>query len=254
MNSVQLQWARILMRLNWRSLPVSLQLVVGSTCYFIQLWWEVPLKFSMVVPRSCSNGPPESKVRGDDGGGSLASTSVEKNFFLLQVGREDMSNFEENSVHFGERLNYCVQKVVADGEEFESCGRRSPIAKKTCLEDIMDSEGVSGPMGECPAMLQKAQGVNGLVVGERDGLGLAQLRVPSLLREKGSVGLVSPLGLLVVGDRVAMIVPMEWIKSLSAWISSTDKALQAKATKYFSHIFPLVFRGVRGVSSSSPSC
>lgn len=96
--------------------------------------------------------------------------------------------------------------------------------------------------------------MNGLVVGERDGLGLAQLRVPSLLREKGSVGLVSPLGLLVVGDRAAMIVPMEWIKSLSAWISGTDKALQAKATKYFSHIFPLVFRGVRGVSSSSPSC
>ena len=141
------------MRLNWRSLPVSLQLVVGSTCYFIQLWWEVPLKFSMVVLKSCSNGPPESKVRGDDDGGSRASTSVEKNFFLLQVGREDMSNFEENSVHFGERLNYCVQKVVADGEEFESCGRRSPIAKKTYLEDIMDSEGVSGPMGEGPTML-----------------------------------------------------------------------------------------------------
>ena len=36
-NSVQIQWARILVRLNGRSLPVSLQLVVGSMCYSIQL-------------------------------------------------------------------------------------------------------------------------------------------------------------------------------------------------------------------------
>ncbi|KAL6347762.1 hypothetical protein AAG906_026291 [Vitis piasezkii] len=178
-------------------------LVVGSTSYFIQLWWEVSLKFSMVVPRRCSNGPPESKIRGDDGGGSRASTS------------EDVSNFEENSVRFGERLDCCVQKVVANGEEFGSDGRRSPISKRACLEDIMDSD----------------EGVNGLVVGERGGLGLVQLCVPSFLREEGSVGLVSPLGLLIVGDRAVMIVPMEWIKSHSAWISGIDKAFQAKTTK-----------------------
>ena len=110
----------------------------------------------MVVPRSCSNGPPELKVRGDDGGVSHASTSVEKNFFLLQAGREDVSNFEGNNVRFGERLDCCVQKVIADGEEFGGGGRRSPIAKRACLEDIMDSKGVSGPIGEGPAMLQKA--------------------------------------------------------------------------------------------------
>ena len=61
-NSVQIQWARILVRLNGRSLPVSLQLVVGSMCYSIQLWWEVPPKFSKVVPRSCSEGSPESRL------------------------------------------------------------------------------------------------------------------------------------------------------------------------------------------------
>ena len=84
-DSVQLQWARILVRLNGRSLPASLQLVVGSTCHSIQLWWEARLKFSMVVPRSCSNGSrsPESKVKGDDGGGSRASTGVEKDQFSV---------------------------------------------------------------------------------------------------------------------------------------------------------------------------
>ena len=32
----------------------------------------------MVVPRSCSNGSPELKVRGNDGDGLCASTDVEK--------------------------------------------------------------------------------------------------------------------------------------------------------------------------------
>ena len=32
----------------------------------------------MVVPRSCSNGSPELKVRGNDGDGSRASIDVEK--------------------------------------------------------------------------------------------------------------------------------------------------------------------------------
>ncbi|RVW77616.1 hypothetical protein CK203_043006 [Vitis vinifera] len=45
-------WARIIVRLNERSLPASLQ--------------------------SCSNGSPELKVRGNDGDGSRASTDVEK--------------------------------------------------------------------------------------------------------------------------------------------------------------------------------
>ena len=45
MNSIQLQWARILVRLNWRSLPASLQLVVRSLSYSIQLWWEVSPNF-----------------------------------------------------------------------------------------------------------------------------------------------------------------------------------------------------------------
>ena len=77
-NLVQMQWARILVRSSGRRLPGSLQLVIESMCYSIQLWWEVFPKFSMVVPRSYSEGSPESKVRDDDGGDPCASKGVEK--------------------------------------------------------------------------------------------------------------------------------------------------------------------------------
>ena len=77
-------------------------------------------------------------------------------FFLLHASKEEVSNFEGNSGCFGKRLDFCIQKVVADGENFGGDGERSPISKRACFEDIMDSKGVSGPMREDPTMLQKA--------------------------------------------------------------------------------------------------
>ena len=113
------------------------------------MWWEVPPKFSKVVSRSCSEGSPESKVRGDDGGGSHASMGVEKDLFLLQTGRGDVSNSRGKSGCFGEGLDCCFQKAVAGGDDFGGGGRR------VCLEDIGDSKGASGPVGESPVELQK---------------------------------------------------------------------------------------------------
>ena len=113
------------------------------------MWWEVAPKFSKVVSRSCSEGSPESKVRGDDGGGSRASMGVEKDLFLLQTGRGDVSNSRGKSGCFGEGLDCCFQKAVAGGDDFGGGGRR------VCLEDIGDSKGASGPVGESPVELQK---------------------------------------------------------------------------------------------------
>ena len=233
-NLVQLQWARILVRLNGRSLPASLQLVVGFTCYSIQLWWEVPPKFSMVVPRSCSNGSLESKVRGDDGGGSRIG--VEKDLVLLQAGRGDVSNSGGKSNRFGEGLDCYVQKVVADGEDFGGSGRRSPVGRRACLEDTGDSERTSGLVREGSVELQKDQGVTGLAVEDRGGLGQAKLSGPSLLTEEGSLGMDRPLGLLAGDDRAVVTVPLEWFKSTLTWISGTNEALQAEATRYSSQV------------------
>ena len=104
-NSVQMQWARILVRLSGRRLPGSLQLVIGPMCYSIQLWWEVLPKFSMVVPRSCSEGSPESKVRGDNGGDPRTSKGVEKDLGQEQTGREDVSSSGGKSGCLGEGLD-----------------------------------------------------------------------------------------------------------------------------------------------------
>ena len=54
--------------------------------------------------------------------------------------------------------------------------------------------------------------------------------------------MVNPLGLLVGGDRATETVPTELIESPSTWILGTDEALQAEATRYSSHSFPLVLR------------
>ena len=181
-NSVQIQWVRILVRLNGRSLPVSSQLVVESMCYSIQLWWEIPPKFSKVVPRSCSEGSPESKVRGDDDGGPHASMGVEKDLFQLQTGREEVSSSGGKSGCFGEGWDCCFQKAVASGDDYEGGGRR------VCLVVTGDSKGASGPVGESPVELQKDNRGSGPAVEDRGGLGRAQLRGPSLLGVEGRIG------------------------------------------------------------------
>ena len=60
-NFTQLQWARILVKTEKEDLPRSLQVVMGSSCFAIQLWWEVPACLSVVVPARLKNrGSPES--------------------------------------------------------------------------------------------------------------------------------------------------------------------------------------------------
>ena len=56
----QLQWARILVKTEREDLPRLLQVVMSSSCFAIQLWWEVPACLSVVVPAKLKNrGPPE---------------------------------------------------------------------------------------------------------------------------------------------------------------------------------------------------
>ena len=161
------------MRLNGTSLLASLQLVVGSSSYSIQLWWEVPLKFFMVVPRSCSNGSPEMEVRGDVSGGSRTGTCMEMDIPLLLISREDVSNFGRKSGSFGESSDRCVQKVAAGGEEFGGGGRGSSVGRRDCLDELVGLEEKSGPLWGSPSLLRKAHRVSGLVVGEDGGLGRA---------------------------------------------------------------------------------
>lgn len=248
-NPVQMQWARILVRSSGRRLPGSLQLVIGSMSYSIQLWWEVLPKFSVVVPRSFSEGSPESKVRGDGDGDPRASKGVEKDPGQEQTGREDVSSSGGKNGCFGERVDSHLQKGVAGGVVFGGGGRRA------CLEMTGDSKGACGPVGESPIERQQDKRGDGPVFEvKKGGLGRAHFGGPSLLSEGGSVGVENPLGHFAGDDRAAAIVPLEWFEPPDAWNSGADEVLQAEASRYSSFPSPLVSRGVRAFSSSSISC
>ena len=61
------------MRTKGKDLPGLLQLVVGSLCFAIQLWWEVPPWVSVVVPMQ---GKEWLKVRDEGGLVSHVGSSV----------------------------------------------------------------------------------------------------------------------------------------------------------------------------------
>ncbi|RVW91467.1 hypothetical protein CK203_038548 [Vitis vinifera] len=65
-----MQWARLLVKVVGRDIPTSVQIVVGSGCFSVQLWWETPPWFSQVVPAGCVNGKSVSGEEEDAGSGS----------------------------------------------------------------------------------------------------------------------------------------------------------------------------------------
>ena len=59
-------------------MPGVLQVVVGSSNFSFQLWWEVPPCVWLLVPRRCSNEHGEMEVMVNVVGGSRASTRMGK--------------------------------------------------------------------------------------------------------------------------------------------------------------------------------
>ena len=84
-NFEQLQWAKLLVRTEGKDLPESLQLVVGSSCFAIQLWWEVPPWVSVVVS---SQGKERSKVRDEGEVESRVGSSVGQSQVQAQAQRD----------------------------------------------------------------------------------------------------------------------------------------------------------------------
>ncbi|RVW77043.1 hypothetical protein CK203_036842 [Vitis vinifera] len=60
--SSYLQWARILVKLDLRALASLFQVVVGSSTFSLQLWWETPLRFLKKVLRSYSSGTSNLEI------------------------------------------------------------------------------------------------------------------------------------------------------------------------------------------------
>ena len=67
-NFKELRWARISVRYEGVEWPSTMQVVVGSLCYALQLWWEVKPGLSEVVPAIRNEKGKEREAR-DDGEG-----------------------------------------------------------------------------------------------------------------------------------------------------------------------------------------
>ena len=69
----EMQWARLLVKVVGRDIPTSVQIVVGSGCFSVQLWWETLPWFSQVVPAGSLFGKGPSVDEEEVEGGSRAA-------------------------------------------------------------------------------------------------------------------------------------------------------------------------------------
>ena len=80
----ELQWARILVKLEGIGGPISLQVVIGTTCYAIQLWWEMLPRVTEVIPAGSSGTGKKMEVREEEGGKTRVECAVE----MVQAKRQ----------------------------------------------------------------------------------------------------------------------------------------------------------------------
>ncbi|RVW43419.1 putative mitochondrial protein [Vitis vinifera] len=74
----ELQWARILVKVEGMGGPSSLQVVIGNTCYAIQLWWEMLPRVTDVIPADSYGKGKKMEVREEEGGKTRAGGAVER--------------------------------------------------------------------------------------------------------------------------------------------------------------------------------
>ena len=109
-NFTQLQWARILVEAEREDLPGTLQVVMGSSCFAIKLWWEVPAWLSVVVLASLKNRGSSESVR---------ARIVEK----IRTEEGVTTNAIENSVQGEQRVIVVLrwQRKRGDCQYFFAC-------------------------------------------------------------------------------------------------------------------------------------
>ncbi|RVW75093.1 hypothetical protein CK203_057893 [Vitis vinifera] len=64
----ELQWARLLVKSEGTEWPSSLQVVIDTTCFAIQLWWEVLPRVSKVLLAIRNGSGKEQEAREEEGG------------------------------------------------------------------------------------------------------------------------------------------------------------------------------------------
>ena len=154
----ELQWARLLVKVVGKDLPTSVQLVVGSGCFSIHLWWETPPWFSQVVPAGSVYG------KGD-------------------LGDEEEAGSGSRVVCRGRVLEKEAQPMVLAGVQGEpSCGSSSNGATVFSFDSAVRGPGLEATDGE-DRLGNRGQGAGKVVKGGGYGLGPEVLKVGPVLGE-----------------------------------------------------------------------
>ena len=109
-NHSQLQWARILVKNGGNFFPGTLNLVVKSFCYAVQLWWEVLPRISAVVPMKNLKWNERERVREEWDEGSCTGSSGRR-------GKESWRAAETDGAGAVRRMR---GKEQSDGDRMET--------------------------------------------------------------------------------------------------------------------------------------
>ncbi|RVW91642.1 hypothetical protein CK203_024179 [Vitis vinifera] len=147
-----LQWARLLVRVEGRDFPSSVQLVEGSGCYSMQLWWEVQPWYSQVMPAGSGCRKGDTEIEDEEGSG------------LGDVCR-------------GNVLEKEAQLVEQMGIQSEPpCGSSSKGATIFSMEPAARGPSVEETDGE-DRLENRGQGAGKVAIRGGVGLGLAAIKV-----------------------------------------------------------------------------
>ena len=113
-----LLWARILVKMEGKEKPSSVNLLVGARRYELQIWWEIQSRVVEVFPRT-------NKV---DGG--FAEPREEGERKTCVVGRLSVEE---------EEINHSLQKELSNMVQQGSLKRRGSVGGHTLRPDFMRS-------------------------------------------------------------------------------------------------------------------
>ncbi|RVW23733.1 hypothetical protein CK203_100814 [Vitis vinifera] len=102
-----LQWVSILVRADGRAKPNSLQVVVGSSSFPLQLWWEAPPNFSLGAQRSGNSDSCKLEVERGVEGDPHTGVGVGKEGLSWQLISVDMLQPCDKTTLAGEVANHC---------------------------------------------------------------------------------------------------------------------------------------------------
>ncbi|RVW12506.1 hypothetical protein CK203_082430 [Vitis vinifera] len=185
-------WARVLVETREWQHPSSMQVVAGSSCFALQLWWEEELCFSTVLP---SHGFGARKLKDDEvalaraeGAGALASDKIKAVENLAQACEGASMDLGQHSVaraHSGlacaKAFGPGLEKALVSakyGPPFKpntpapssdlgqgspncpSCLRKRAFAPIPCIVGTPQMEAMTSPVAEIsfPAETHNSQG------------------------------------------------------------------------------------------------